>query len=638
MKRTKERNNDIKKAFSDFHKGENYHAYRILGAHRIRENAFCFRVWAPNAKSVSVVGDFNLWERDQHPMRRVTDGGIWETEIEELLPFDLYKYSIEDREGTVRLKADPYGYHFETRPGTATKLYELDDFNWTDGVYRRKRKKENPLRRPVNIYEVHLGSWKQYRNGAGFDYVKLAEELVPYVKHMGYTHIELLPVSEYPYDASWGYQVTGYYAVTARYGTPHDFMQFVDICHSAGIGVIVDFVAAHFPKDAMGLYEFDGTCCYEYADPLMNEHPHWGTRIFDYEKGEVKSFLISNALFFLECYHVDGIRVDAVASMLYLDYGRRDGEWRPNRFGGKENLGAIDFLRALNKAAYSFDPAVLMIAEESTAWPMVTKPPDEGGLGFLFKWNMGWMNDSLSYMAKDPFFRSGVHHQLTFSMTYAFSENYILPLSHDETVHGKCSLLSKMPGGYEQKFANLRAFLAYQIAHPGKKLLFMGGEFAQFIEWDYHREIDWLLLGYDQHQKFQNCIRDLNRLYLKHSSFWDIDDDWAGFLWLVPDDYQQNILAFIRRNEKGKSILCVFNFSPVMREHYRIGMPMPAKVRRLLTTDDTKYGGGGLGQKTTRTKAVSSHGFPQSIVLTVAPMSATFYDIKPIFEEERQHE
>ncbi|MBE7048994.1 MAG: 1,4-alpha-glucan branching protein GlgB [Ruminococcaceae bacterium] len=622
------------KSFEQFHKGEEIHAYRLLGAHKIGPQTYEFRVWAPHAKSISIVGDFNNWDRSEHPMERLTQGGVWVGTVFNLQEFALYKYSVETQEGALRLKADPFGYHFETRPGTATKLYELEGFRWTDQAYRRERKKKNFMQRPVNIYEVQLASWKQYADGSYFSYEKLAMELVPYVKNMGYTHIELMPISEYPYDGSWGYQVTGYYAPTSRYGTPHDFMGFVDTCHRAGIGVIVDWVAAHFPKDEMGLYEFDGTCCYEYSDPLLNEHPDWGTRIFDYEKKEVQSFLISNVIFYLERYHIDGIRVDAVASMLYLDYGRRDGEWRPNKYGGRESLGAVAFLQKLNRVAYQFDPQVLMIAEESTAWPMVTMPTDVGGLGFMFKWNMGWMNDSLFYMSQDPYFRSGIHHQLTFSMTYAFSENYILPLSHDEMVHGKGSLLTKMPGSYEQKFANLRAFLGYQMAHPGKKLLFMGGEIAQFIEWDYHKELDWVLLQYDYHEKFWNCVRDMNHLYLRQSAFWEIDNSWEGFLWIVPDDNKQNILAFIRRDKKGREILCVFNFSPVQREPYRLGMPQPSRIRLLLTTDDVKYGGTGIKQKSTATEKTPFHGFEQSVVITVAPMSASFYTVKTIEKKD----
>ncbi len=616
--------------FERFHKGECYNAYLFMGSHRISDSQHVFRVWAPNAKSVSVVGDFNLWDRSAHPMSRITEGGIWEVTICGLSAFSLYKYSVETPGGEFILKADPYGLHFETRPGTATKLYDLPDFLWKDASYRQKQKKQNPLCRPMNIYEVHPGSWRQFADGSFFSYRKLADELIPYVCDMGYTHIELLPISEHPFDGSWGYQVTGYYAPTARYGTPEDFMYFVNECHIAGIGVIIDWVAAHFPKDAMGLYEFDGTCCYEYADPLKNEHPHWGTRIFDYERGEVQSFLISNVLFYLDRYHIDGIRVDAVASMLYLDYGKQDGAWRPNAYGGKENTGAIAFLQKLNTAAFCFNPAVLMFAEESTAWPMVTMPASVGGLGFLFKWNMGWMNDTLSYMACDPFYRSGMHHRLTFSMTYAFSENFVLPLSHDEVVHGKCSLINKIPGVYEQKFAGLRAFFAYQMAHPGKKLMFMGGELAQFIEWDYRKELDWLLLSYDYHKKFHTFVRDLNKLYLKKSPLWEIDNNWEGFLWLVPDDNTQNILVFIRRNKKGQELLCIFNFSPLQRDDYRIGLPRRARVRCIFSTDDVAYGGEGTKLSGKSTTPIPFHGFSQSVNLTVAPLSAAFYEIRPL--------
>lgn len=616
--------------FERFHKGECYNAYLFMGSHRIAGSQYVFRVWAPNARSVSVVGDFNHWDRTSHPMRRITEGGIWEVTISGLSAFSLYKYSVETPQGDLRLKADPYGLHFETRPGTATKLYDLPEFSWKDAAYRQRLKKQNPLCRPMNIYEVHAGSWRQYADGSFFSYRKLADELIPYVCEMGYTHIELLPVSEHPFDGSWGYQVTGYYAPTSRYGTPEDFMYFVNECHLAGLGVIIDWVAAHFPKDAMGLYEFDGTCCYEYADPLKNEHPHWGTRIFDYERGEVQSFLISNVLFYLDRYHIDGIRVDAVASMLYLDYGKQNGAWRPNDHGGKENPGAIAFLQKLNCAAFNSNPSVLMFAEESTAWPMVTMPVSVGGLGFLFKWNMGWMNDTLSYMACDPFFRSGAHNRLTFSMTYAFSENFVLPLSHDEVVHGKCSLINKMPGVYEQKFAGLRAYVAYQMAHPGKKLMFMGGELAQFIEWDYRKELDWLLLGYDYHKKFHAFMRDINKFYLKKSPLWEVDNSWDGFLWLVPDDNTQNILAFIRRNKKGQELLCVFNFSPIRRDDYRIGLPHHARLRCLFSTDNVLYGGEGTKLSPKTATPVPSHGFSQSVSLTIAPLSAAFYEIRPL--------
>ncbi|MBR6729210.1 MAG: 1,4-alpha-glucan branching protein GlgB [Clostridia bacterium] len=616
---------DIKR----FHAGEHFACYHFMGAHKTEEG-HVFRVWAPEAKSVSVVGDFNGWQHGVNPMARISDGGIWEVSISGLYSYAMYKFSIETKNDEFYLKTDPYGFHFETRPGTAAKLFDISGFRWTDSAYRRSRRMKKPLEAPMNIYEVHAGSWKRYADGTPFDYKKLASELIPYVKQMGFTHIELLPISEFPFDGSWGYQVTGYYAPTSRFGTPYDFMQFVDDCHSAGIGVIIDWVAAHFPKDAAGLYEFDGSFCYESADPLKNEHPDWGTRIFDYERGEVQSFLISNALFFLDVYHIDGIRVDAVASMLYLDYGKRDGAWRPNQYGGKENLAAIKFLQKLNTAAFGFEPSVLMIAEESTAWPMVTMPQEAGGLGFLFKWNMGWMNDMLAYMSKDPYFRSGVHHQVTFSMTYAFSENYILPLSHDEVVHGKCSLINKMPGPYEQKFANLRAFLGYQMAHPGKKLLFMGGEFAQFIEWNYEKELDWLLLDYEYHEKILKYVQDLNHFYLKHPALWQIENSWEGFVWIVPDDHKQNILAFIRRDKKGKELLCVFNFSPVSREQYRLGMPHPCRINCIFSSDDVKYGGEGSKIAGSTTETIPFHGFMQSLTVTIAPMSVAFYDIRRV--------
>ena len=613
-----------------FHRGENYRAYDLLGCHpetRDGQNGYVFRVWAPHAKSIRVVGDFTHWDYNDAPeMERISEPGVWECFLTNVKRYDAYKYYIEGENGSFSYKADPYAFHAETRPATASKVYDIEGFRWTDGRYRSAKARRDVLRAPMNIYEVNLGSWKQGEDSF-LTYSELADQLIPYVQQMGYTHIELMPVTEFPYDGSWGYQVTGYFAPTSRFGTPHAFMNFVNRCHEAGIGIILDWVPAHFPKDAFGLYEFDGGFCYEYSDPLKNEHPDWNTRIFDYGRNEVRCFLISSAMFWMEKYHIDGLRVDAVASMLYLDYGKQGGEWRPNQYGGHENLEAIEFLQKLNTAVLSAYPHNMMIAEESTAFPMVTKPPYDGGLGFTFKWNMGWMNDMLDYMSADPVYRSGMHRNITFSLTYAFSENFVLPLSHDEVVHGKRSLIGRMPGDYPQKFDNLRAFYGYMMGHPGKKLQFMGNEFAQFIEWNYANELDWMLLDYPKHQAMQQYVKDLNHFYLDHPCLWQNDSDWEGFNWLCHDDNAQSVVSFRRVDRKGKEVICICNFCPVTREKYRIGVPTRGTYTPALNSDDPKYGGSGVKLRAVKAEEIPAHGHPYSIELTVPQMSAVFYTV-----------
>ena len=616
---------NLNKKIQMFLSGENANAYEFLGCH-INGNKCTFRVWAPHARSVRVLGDFNKWNVSAPKMTKL-EGGIWEITLKNVKVFDNYKYYVETPAGEFVYKTDPYCFHTCTRPENAGKVYDISGFRWTDSDYLNKKSKTDMLKRPINIYEVHLGSWIKHGNNKHFTYEESARELVKYVKKMGYTHIELMPVAEHPLDASWGYQVTGYYAPTSRYGEPKDFAKFVDICHSKGIGVILDWVGAHFPKDAHSLSLFDGDCCYEYSDNLKNEHPHWGTRIFDYGRGEVISFLISNISFWQKLYHIDGFRVDAVASMLYLDYGKKEGKWRPNVFGGNYNLEAIEFLKRLNSAAFANDMSVLMIAEESTAFPMVTKPPADGGLGFNFKWNMGWMNDMLLYMSADPFFRKGIHNNLTFSLTYAFSENFILPLSHDEVVHGKCSLINKMPGDYDEKFNNLRAFYCYMMAHPGKKLSFMGNEFAQFAEWNHAKELEWMLLKYDKHKKMQKFVKDLNKFYLNNSPLWENDPNWDGFKWISFDDSSQNVISFRRISLGGEEIIVVCNFCPVKRRAYRIGVPQKGTYKCVFSTDQISYGGQGTRPSRPKTKNIPMHGFGQSIALTLPAMSVICYKL-----------
>ena len=612
-----------------FHEGTNYRAFDYLGAHFIGDGKCVFRTWAPNASQVFVTGSFCDWNDYAYEAFRITNGGIYECIIDGVEEFDSYKFVIKTRSGDILHKADPYAFHSETKPGTASKVYDIEGYRWGDKKWMSTRC-GNDFSRPLNVYEVHFGSWRRYTDGEYFSYDKMAEELIPYAKEMGFTHIELMPMSEYPYDKSWGYQVTGYFAPTSRYGTPKDFMKFVDACHKEGIGVILDWVPAHFPKDAHGLADFDGTSCYEYQDPKKREHPDWGTRIFDYGRNEVRCFLISNACFWLEKYHIDGLRVDAVASMLYLDYGKRDGEWTPNEFGGNGNMEAKDFLQKLNSRVFECFPEALMIAEESTTWPLITYPADVDGLGFNYKWNMGWMNDSLLYMSQDPFFRKGVHDKLTFSMTYAFSENFILPLSHDEVVHGKCSLLSKMPGEYEDKFSNLRAYLSYMYAHPGKKLIFMGAEFGQFTEWNEEAELDWSLLSYDAHKRQQEFYKSLANFYLKTPAMYEIDKSWEGFSWATVDDNINNVIAFFRHDKDGNSLLSVSNFSSVKQENYKIGMPRSGVYTEVFSSDDESFGGSGIKNGKVTAKKGDWNGQKFYISVTVPPFSTVyFYKKKP---------
>ena len=614
-----------------FHQGTNYHAYEMLGAHFVESDGkkgVRFAVWAPHAKSISVVGDFNEWDTRVNPMTRGRDGEIWEVFVPGIEEGAIYKYAIEPQWGGPRImKADPYGFYAEKKPNTASRVYDLSKYEWKDGDWFEQKKKESSYERPMLTYEVHAGSWRRTKDGEYLSYRDLADQLIDYVKKMNYTHIEFMPLCEHPFDGSWGYQITGYYAVTSRFGTPDDFRYLVDKAHENGIAVIMDWVPGHFCKDEQGLRHFDGQTLYESDNEQLAENWEWGTTNFDYGRTEVQSFLISNAMFWFEEFHIDGLRIDAVANMLYLNYGRKDGEWTPNKYGDTGNLEAMDFLKKLNESIFKYHPQALMIAEESTAWPLISKPVYMGGMGFNYKWNMGWMNDMLKYMSLDPIYRKWNHDKVTFSFMYAFSENFVLPLSHDEVVHGKCSLISKMPGDYWQKFAGLRTFFAYWIAHPGKKLLFMGGEFGQFIEWNYDDSLDWHLpQQYPMHKKMLEYSRALNKFYCDHKALWQVDFDWNGFQWIDCNDNENSIVSFIRKAEDPSDYLvAVCNFTPEVRHGYRIGVPEKGSYIEVFNSDDEAFGGSGVkNEGEIKTEDVKWHDRDQSIVLTIPPM-ATIY-------------
>lgn len=620
-----------------FGQGDHHKIYEKLGAHpMVREGitGVQFAVWAPDARNVSVIGDFNDWHGGKHQMRSLGQSGIWELFIPDIGENEIYKYEVKTQAGHIYEKADPYAFHSEVRPRSGSIVVNINKYQWHDEEWLVKRRETDPLKIPISIYEVHLGSWKRKpeEDHRFLSYCELADELVNYVKEMGYTHIELLPVAEHPLDASWGYQVLGYYAPTSRFGRPEDFMYFVDQCHQNNIGVIIDWVPAHFPRDPHGLSYFDGSFLYEHADPRKGEHADWGTKIFNFGRNEVRNFLIANALFWFDKYHIDGIRVDAVASMLYLDYSRQEGEWVPNQFGGRENLEAIAFLKRLNELIFSYYPGALSVAEESTAWPGVSRPTYLGGLGFNFKWNMGWMNDFLSYFSQDPVHRKYHHNMITFALLYAFHENFILVVSHDEVVHGKRSILDKMPGDMWQKFANLRALFGFMFGHPGKKLLFMGSEFGQWQEWTQDHSLDWHLLQYEPHQKLQKFVKDMNHLYRTEPALYEIDFEHHGFEWIDFLDSDNSIIAFIRKATNPKDYLAfICNFTPVYRENYRIGVPMHAFYNEIMNSDSESYWGSNKGNfGGIWSEEIPWHGRPFSLNLKVPPLSTVIF--KPQFD------
>ncbi|MCS7172555.1 MAG: 1,4-alpha-glucan branching protein GlgB [Armatimonadetes bacterium] len=606
-----------------FREGTHLRAYTKLGAHPVEGGTY-FAVWAPNAVRVCVMGDFNGWDPGRHPLSPRGGSGIWEGFVAGVGPGALYKYRIVSRYGPVLDKADPFAFQAESPPGTASVVWDLT-YEWTDAEWMTRRAQHNARESPIAIYEVHLGSWRRREDGGFLSYRELAPLLAAYVQEMGFTHVEFLPVMEHPYYGSWGYQITGYFAPTSRYGTPQDFMYLVDTLHRHGIGVILDWVPSHFATDPHGLAFFDGTHLYEHADPRRGLHPDWGSAIFNYGRHEVRSFLLSSALFWLDCYHADGLRVDAVASMLYLDYSRPEGQWIPNEYGGRENLEAIAFLRRMNEAVYQNYPDVQTIAEESTAWPLVSRPTSLGGLGFGFKWDMGWMHDTLQYMGRDPIYRRYHHEELTFRMLYAFAENFVLPLSHDEVVHGKRSLLEKMPGDDWQKFANLRLLLGYMYGQPGKKLLFMGSEFGQRREWNHETQLDWHLLADPRHRGVQRWVVDLNRAYRAEPALHQLDCEPEGFEWVEPHDRDRSVLVFLRKGRQGDLVLVACNFTPVPRPHYRVGVPRPGYWREILNSDAEIYGGSGWGNLGgVRAEAEPAHGRPYSLDLTLPPLGVVF--------------
>ena len=619
--------NEARPALEVFHTGDSVRAYDFLGAHLVNrndKNGVVFRVWAPTARSVSVAGDFNNWNNEANYMYNI-GYGVWEVFVEGVKEFCTYKYCIESEYGDRLMKADPYAFHAQTRPGQASVVYDIESYSWNDSEWFTKRKENNISSSPMNIYEIHAGSWRKYPDGNFFNYQKLADELIPYLKEMHYTHVQLMPIMEYPYDGSWGFQTTGYYAPTSRYGTPSDFMAFVDKLHGEGIGVILDWVPSNFPTDDFGLARFDGSPLYESNDPKTSKRDSWGTCLFNYARFEVTSFLVSCAMFWLDKYHIDGLRIGALSSMLYLDYGKAEGEWEPNKFGGKENLDAVDFVKRLNTAVHMYHPDVMMFAEENTSWPKLTHKIEDGGLGFDFKWNMGWMNDMLHYMSLNSMWRPFNHDSLTFSFYYAFSEKFLLPISHDEVSHGKGSLIKQMPGKYDEQFAGVRAFITYMYAHPGKKLVFMGTEIGQFDEWNHEEAIQWDLLEFEKHKKLRTFFKELNKFYLDCKPLYELDTVWKGFDWIHHDDYTNSVIAFKRTDKNGDEIVSVCNFQPIRRDEYCIGVPKYGLYDEVFNSDEERFGGSGVvNGNNIKTEVMKIHGFDQGLSLTLPPLSVIY--------------